>query len=70
MILTPQERNNPLWLKLKAHFEERLQKLRVANDADMDERKRARHGGRIDELKSTLALDSDPPLAQDEALPD
>lgn len=65
-VLNRHDRDSAPWLKLKKHLEERLQKLRIANDAHMDEHRRARLGGRIEQIKAILALDSDAPPVQDE----
>lgn len=66
-ILTRQDRDSVAWLKLRAYLEDRLQKKRIQNDVDMDERKRARLGGSIAEIKALLALDSDAhPVPEDE----
>lgn len=55
MILTKDELHSPLWLKLKEHYEARLSKLRIENDADRPEAETIKHRGRIDEVKKFLA---------------
>ena len=65
-VLNRQDRDSVAWLKLKKHLEAQLQKCRIANDGHMDEQRRARLGGRIEEIKAILALDSDVPPVQDE----
>lgn len=66
-ILTRQDRDSVAWLKIKVYLEARLAKKRIENDNDMDERARARLGGRIAEIKALLALDQDaPPVPPDQ----
>lgn len=54
--LTDQERVNPLWVRLMGHFEDRLAKLRVRNDAPHDEVATASLRGEIRALRTILAL--------------
>lgn len=59
MILTEEDRNSPLWLKLKTEWEARLTVLRGKNDDASDaltERATYRLRGQIDELKRNLDL--------------
>lgn len=61
MILTKEERNSPLWMKLKPHFEARLAKLRADNDKSEDVLVTEKRRGRIAELKDLIELGSDKP---------
>lgn len=54
--LSDDERNSPLWKRLSAHLNGRLQDLRVQNDSMMVEVDRCLHLGRIAEVKSLLRL--------------
>lgn len=58
MKLTEQERHSELWRKLKAHFEARLQKHRVANDKAQAAEETAKLRGRIAELKELMNLEN------------
>ena len=64
MTLSTIEQLSPVWHKLKAHYTERLETLRQQNDADMDEMARAKHIGRIAEVKTLLALAAPPPIIE------
>lgn len=60
MILTPHELQDPIWLRLKEHYQARLADLRKQNDsAKLNEIETARLRGRIEECKKFLSL-SDP----------
>lgn len=61
MTLTEQERNDPLWLKVKAELESRLNQLRKDNDKDMNESATAKLRGRISEVKRILDMGVDTP---------
>lgn len=56
MILTEQERNNGLWVKIKADLETRLASLRSENDKDMNETATAKLRGRIAETRRMLDI--------------
>lgn len=57
MPLERHELDNPLWLKLKAHYEARLAELRIQNDSpNMTAEQTAALRGRIAEIKETLRL--------------
>jgi len=56
------DRNSPTWLKLKAHLEQRLARLRAENDLDMDESLTAKKRGQIAEIKVLISLDRDPAI--------
>jgi hypothetical protein len=51
------DRATPLYLRLKAHYEDRLKTLRIQNDHIMDDAKRNFHVGKIAECKYFLELD-------------
>lgn len=57
--LTESDRNSALWLKLKAHLESKLHKLRLKNDQDADERLTALTRGEIRAYVSLIKLDQD-----------
>lgn len=65
-VLTKQDRDSAVWLKLVLHLNARLATLRVKNDADMTPEKTARLRGRIEEVKALLTLGSDKPVVEDE----
>ena len=58
--LTESEKRSALWLKLKAHFEEKLQGLRALNDQQQPEGQTAHNRGRIAQVKEFLALERAP----------
>lgn len=51
------DRATPLWIRLKAHYEDRLKMLRLQNDSPMDDARRNFHIGKIAECKYFLELD-------------
>lgn len=55
-ILTENERQSALWMKLKKHYEERLAMLRARNDRPVDERRANLLRGQIAELKYQISL--------------
>lgn len=59
MNFTHYDKESPTWHKLKAHYTERLARLRELNDGTMDEADRNIHLGRIREVKEVLLLDAD-----------
>ena len=61
LILTTAEKMNPLWLKLDAYLNDRLDSLRKQNDGDLDDGKTANLRGRIAEIKSFLDIATDRP---------
>lgn len=65
-VLEPGDRQSAVWLKLKKHLEAELQRLRVKNDGNLDEKRTAILRGRIGEIKAILALENDAPPAPDE----
>ena len=58
------ERHDPLFLKLKTHYERRLMELRAANDNPQDAEKTAYLRGRILEAKLFLFLDQETPVIE------
>ncbi len=69
MKLTSQEKNSPLWAKIKEHYDEELTKLRQKNDGDiikLSEIETAELRGQIRQVKMLLALEKEPkPLEAD-----
>lgn len=63
MTLSNEERQSALWLKLRAHLEDRLEALRFQNDGDRTPEETAKIRGRIAEVKNMLALDPPAPAA-------
>ncbi len=59
--LSKAEKETVVWLKLKAHFEERLEEARKENDKKASPEDTAHTRGRITELKRFLALDTKTP---------
>lgn len=61
-LLSPQERNSALWLKLRAHFKDKLALARGKNDGmQNDATVTAALRGDIRTLKAIIALDADAP---------
>lgn len=58
--LTPIERGDPLWAKLRRHIERCIEQHRQDNDNPHDAAKTAEIRGGIRALKGLLALDRDP----------
>lgn len=54
LYLSLAEINSPLWVKLKAHYENRLRELRGQNDGPMEEGARNIKIGQISEVKRLL----------------
>ena len=65
--LTPAEIGSPLWMKLKAHIEERVAGHRRANDGNLNTEDTAKIRGRISEGKYILSLGLDNPAPQMDA---
>ncbi len=59
MKLTHEERNSPLFLKLKEHMASRLDTLRAENDKELPDDKTAKLRGRIAEIKNFLAIEQE-----------
>lgn len=64
-VLTPEEFKSPVWLKLKAHFEARVTKLRMHNDRKLGHDDTTELRGRIRELKNLSALDKPAPSIEE-----
>lgn len=64
MTLSKAERNDPLWLKLKADYESRLAQLRASNDKDMSETDTAKLRGRIAELRRIIDMGAEKPVIE------
>lgn len=60
--LTEQDKATGLWVRLKAHLEDRLAAARVRNDAVLTEPETAALRGEIKALKSLIRLDADRPI--------
>jgi len=54
LFLDDLDRNSPVWRKVEAYIEERIDELRMQNDTDKDATETARLRGRIAELKILL----------------
>ena len=61
LSLSKEEKRSTLWAKLSEHLNERLDSLRVQNDADKSDIETARLRGRIAEVKMFLSLEKDLP---------
>ena len=61
MTLTKFEQQNPVWLKLKAHLESELARLRSLNDKMTSEVSTAETRGRIAQIKDLLKVEDEPP---------
>ena len=59
--LTDGERHHPFWMRLVAHLGEELRQLRGRNDGPLTEIETATLRGRIQCLKSLIALGDVPP---------
>lgn len=70
--LSEHERQSALWLKLKAHLDERLALLRARNDKPRDEAKSNLLRGQLAELKHLLSLNEEKrtPPPEDELFQD
>lgn len=63
--LSEHDKATVLWLRLKAHLEDRLAALRVRNDAPQSEQDTAALRGEIRGLKKLLALSDHRPMTGD-----
>lgn len=59
--LSDGERVHPLWIRLKAHLEDRLRIARGRNDGPLHEIETASYRGQIKLLKALIGLGDDPP---------
>lgn len=57
-ILTDGEKLSPVWIKLMAYCEDRLQNLRIQNDGIKNENDTAMLRGRIAELKTLISFNN------------
>jgi len=57
--LTKEEVESPLWKKLEAHFQERLNDARMNNDYDHEEKNTNHLRGRISAFKEILELNQE-----------
>jgi hypothetical protein len=64
LLLTRAERSDPLWKRIREHYEMRLIELRAQNDGRMSEAERNELLGRIAEVKCALAFDQDAPIVE------
>ena len=62
MNLTPGEVQTVVWLKIQAHFQDRLASMRKRNDNPLSELETATLRGRIAEIKEILSLAEPPPV--------
>jgi len=62
MDFTPYDKESATWQKLKAHYEARLQVLRMKNDHPLPEEQRNILIGQIQEVKTLLALEVERPV--------
>lgn len=63
--LTQGEKNHPLWIRLKAHFEAELEILRARNDSAMTDIQTATLRGQIKFCKAVVRLGEDRPQTGD-----
>jgi hypothetical protein len=61
MKLTQEEIHSPLWVKLKEHIQERIDKHRQDNDKMLPTDDTIKLRGRIAELKDLLSLEKERP---------
>lgn len=59
--LATHERASEVWIRLEKHLTERLEALRLQNDADQPEEATAKLRGRIAEIKALLNVGKDLP---------
>lgn len=65
MKIEPHERSNPVWVKLREHFERRLDIERKKNDSvTLDAEQTAFMRGKIAALKELLGLDREGPAVE------
>lgn len=66
MKLSERELNDPLWMKLKSHYEAHLIQLRASNDNEKTDIETARLRGRIAQVKAFLAMGTPMPEIDNE----
>ena len=62
-IISDVERHSAVWIKIKAHCESEITRLRALNDKTMDALHTEKLRGRIKELRNLAALDIPAPPA-------
>ena len=62
--LTPLERQDPVWGRIRVEIENRIQQLRRENDQDLTETRTAHIRGKVAALTALLAIDCDPPVTE------
>lgn len=62
--LSPNDRQSPLWVQIKAALEARLQELRLSLEVDMAPEKSAKIRGQISEVKRMLDWEKDKPTVE------
>lgn len=55
-VLSAKDRQEPLWMKLMAHFDERLRRLHIALEQDKPEAETAKLRGEIKAYRNLLKL--------------
>lgn len=65
-LLSDYEKSQPLWMRLKAHLEDRLASARSKNDAPLSDVDTAALRGEIRCLKTLIRLDISRPLTGEE----
>lgn len=61
-IMSDQERESPLWKRIKSHYEKRLSVLRSRNDGPLGADETLQLRGRIHEVKSFLSIEEARPI--------
>ena len=61
LILTEADKRSPLWIALMAHWEGKIEGLRLKNEGNAGEAETANLRGRIAEIRANLALDKEQP---------
>ena len=61
LIMTEADKRSQLWVDLMAHWEAKIELLRLQNEGDKSEAETANLRGRIAELRSCLSLNKDQP---------
>ena len=67
--LTAHDKASSLWLRLRAHLEDRLAATRARNDATLTEQDTATLRGEIRCLKQLMRLGDDPPMTGEDEQP-
>lgn len=64
-LLDANDKKSPLWVKIKTHYEQRLEMLRRKNDKRRSDEETDYLRGRIAEVKELLTLGDSPTPAQE-----